>query len=123
MNYLLLASTLAALGTAIGHSWLGETKILRPLYHERTNEGVLKSAATRRILRAVFHLPTVAWALTGILTFGFVWHGTTPPLWFVIYGATLYGLSAIGNFWGLRRLFIGNILLTLAAVLLVVGSL
>lgn len=122
MNFLLLGSTLAALGTAIGHSWLGETKILRPLYGERINEGVLKSAATRRTLRAVFHLPSVMWGATGILTFGFTWHGTTPPLWFVIYGAVIYGVSAIGNLWGLRRIHIGNILLTLAAIFLVAGS-
>ena len=122
MNILLLASTVAALASAAGHSWLGETKILRPLYGERTNEGILKPAATRRTLRAVFHLPSVMWAATGILTFGFTWHGTTPPLWFVIYGVAIYGLSAIGNFWGLRRIHIGNILLTLAAVFLVAGS-
>lgn len=122
MNIVLLVSTLAALASAVGHSWLGETKILGPLYQERTGEGVLKSAATRRTLRAVFHLPSVAWALTGILTFGFVWHGTTPPIWFVVYGVVLYGLSAIGNFWGLRRIHIGNVMLTLAAVFLVAGS-
>ncbi len=122
MNFVLLVSTLAALASAAGHSWLGETKILRPLYSERINEGVLKPVATRRVLRAVFHLPSVIWAATGILTFGFTWHGTTPPLWFVIYGVTIYGLSAIGNFWGLRRIHIGNILLTLAAVFLAAGS-
>lgn len=122
MNFMLLASTLAALGSAAGHSALSEIKILRPLYGERLGEGVLKSATTRRTLRAVVHLPSVAWALTSILTFGFVWHGTTPPLWFVIYGAALYGFSALGNFWGLRRIHIGNVLLTLAAVALVMGS-
>ena len=100
MNYVLLLSTMAALGSAAGHSWLGETKILRRLYAERPGEGVLKPAATRRTLRAVFHLPSVMWALTGILTFGFVWHGTTPPVWFVIYGGAVFGFSALGNFWG-----------------------
>ena len=123
MNLLLLSSTLAALGTAVGHSWIGEAKILRPLYAEPRQGGVLEKPDMRRILRAVFHLPSLAWALTGILTFGFVWHGTTPPIWFMVFGAALYGFSAIANFWGLRRLFIGNILLTIAAVSLVAGTL
>ena len=105
MNIALLLSTFSALAAALGHSWLGETKMLRPLYLERADEGVLKPVATRRVLRAVFHLPSIVWALTGILIFGFVWHGTTPPVWFVVYGAALYGLSAAGNFWGLRRDF------------------
>ncbi len=123
MNLALLFSTLAAVATAVGHSWLGETKILRPLYAERSDDGVLKPIATRRVLRAVFHMPSMMWASTGILTFGFVWHGTTPPVWFVIYGAAVYGISAVGNFWGLRRPHIGNILLTVAAATLVIGSL
>ena len=122
MNFVLLLSTLAALVSAAGHSWLGETKILRPLYGERKDGGVLKPAATRRVLRAVFHLPSIIWAATGILTFGFVWHGTTPPVWFVIYGVVVYGTSALGNLWGLRRIHIGNIALTAAALFLVVGS-
>ena len=122
MNIALFLSMLAAFGTAIGHSRLGETKILGPLYAENAQTGVLKSLATRRVLRAVFHLPSVIWVLTGILTFGFVWHGTTPPMWFVIYGAAVYGLSAAGNFWGLRRLHLGSVLLALAAVLLVIGA-
>lgn len=122
MNIALLISVLAAFGTAIGHSMLGETRILGPLYADHAGAGVLKPAATRRVLRAVFHLPSVIWVLTGILTFGFVWHDTTPPLWFVIYGAALYGFSAAGNFWGLRRLHLGSVLLTVAAIFLVIGA-
>ena len=123
MNVFLLISVVSGLGTAIGHSVLGEQRILRPLYAERSAEGVLEPIATRRILRAVFHLPSFFWVLTALLTFGFVWHGTTPPSWFVVYGAVLYGGSAIGNFWGLRRLHVGNVLLSAAAISLVAGSL
>ncbi len=122
MNTALLISSLAGIATAVGHSWLGETAILRPLYREYKGEGVLAPAATRRILRAVFHLPSLAWALTAILTFGFVYHGTTPPIFFTVYGAVLYCLSAAGNLWGLRRPHVGNILLTIAAVALVIGA-
>ncbi len=122
MNTALLISSLAGVATAFGHSWLGETMILRPLYRERKDQGVLAPAATRRILRAVFHLPSLAWALTAIMTFGFVYHGTTPPIFFTVYGAALYGLSAMGNLWGLRRVHVGNVLLTIAAVALVVGA-
>ena len=123
MNIALLISSLAGIATALGHSFLGEKKILGPLYLEQKDQGVLAPSATRRTLRAVFHLPSVVWFLTGVLTFGFVYHGTKPPIWFVIYGAALYGLSAAGNFWGLRRPHVGNILLTIAAVGLAVGTL
>jgi len=122
MNTALLLSSLAGIATAFGHSFLGEKKLLGPLYHESCAGGVLASSATRRTLRAVFHLPSITWLLTGVLTFGFVYHNTTPPIWFAIYGIALYGFSAVGNFWGLRRLHVGNILLTIAALGLAVGT-
>lgn len=122
MNNALLVSAIAAVVVGFGHSLLGEWKVLRPLYRERTASAVIAIAGMRRLLRVIWHMPSFVWALTGVFTYGFVHHGTTPPTWFVIYAAMIYGAGALGNFWGVRKIHIGNVLLTVAAVALVIGA-
>jgi len=130
MNIALLTSAFLGVATAAAHSWLSETKILRPLFAEEANrmsEGaqskrVLAPPAMRRLMRAVWHLPSLGWAATGVLTYGFVHHGTTPPVWFVVYGVVIYAGAGLANAWALRSLHPGNVLLPLAAALLVAGS-
>ena len=53
------------IATAIGHSLISERKILGPLYAGNPG-GVLKSRRTRAVIRAVFHMPSIAWAVLGI---------------------------------------------------------
>lgn len=122
MNYALLISAAAAVLAGLGHSILGEWKVLRPLYEERTASAVLAIAGIRRLLRVIWHMPSFVWIATGVLTYGFVRHGATPPAWFVVYASVIYGAGAIGNFWGLRRFHLGSIVLTIAAVALIVGA-
>lgn len=130
MNIALLLSGLLGVASAAGHSWLSERYVLRPLLAE-SDSRVLASPAMRRLMRAVWHLPSASWALTGVLTYGFVHHGmvndltasqSAPPVWFVVYGALVYGLPAAANAWALRKVHPGNVLLSLAAALLIVGS-
>src|SRR5258708_32848529 len=47
--------------TAIGHSLINERKILCPLYAGNP-DGDLQSRRTGAVIRAVCHMPSVAWA-------------------------------------------------------------
>ena len=64
---LVYAIIVAVLGlvVAVAHSVLGEKVILGPLYREQTS-GLLAARATRDVIRAVFHVPSLAWAGLGI---------------------------------------------------------
>jgi hypothetical protein len=57
---LLYAACVASLGisAALGHSWLGEHKVFRPLYAE-PQAGMLRDAPTRDVIRIVWHLPSI----------------------------------------------------------------
>jgi hypothetical protein len=58
-------AAILGIATAIGHSLISERKILGPLYAGNPG-GVLKSHRTRAVIRAVFHMPSIAWAVLGI---------------------------------------------------------
>ena len=58
-------AAILGIATAIGHSLISERKILGPLYAGNPG-GVLKSRSTRAVIRAVFHMPSIAWAVLGI---------------------------------------------------------
>lgn len=118
----LTVSAIAAVIVAAAHSFLGELKILRPLYENRGASSALSIAGARRVVRAVWHMPSFIWAATGIVTYGFVYHGTTPPGFFVIYACFVYLVGAIGNAWSLRKIHIGSLLLALAAAALLYGK-
>lgn len=121
MSFAFLISGAAGIFVAVAHAIVGEKRILRPLYAENHESGVLEPVATRRVLRAVFHLPTLAWAMTGATTLGFLAIEQSPPAFFAAYASVLYGLSAIGNFWGLQRFHVGNVLLAIAAIGMAIG--
>ena len=115
MDVALLVSAVAALVAAIGHSFLGERKVLRSLFENRAASSALAISGSRRLIRGVWHLPSIIWVLTGLATYGFVYHGTTPPAFFAVYGALIYGFSALINFWSLRRFHLGALVLLVAA--------
>jgi hypothetical protein len=123
MNALLIVSAIAGFGSAIGHSYLGERFVLRPLFADP--QGVLKVAATRRITRWVWHLPSFAWAHVAAAT---LWLALSPqaldanaqaPL--AYFGVGIYAAAAFFNALGLRRPHVGNILLSIAALTLWFG--
>ena len=115
-------SALIAVVVGAVHSILGEWKVLRPLYENRGASAALSIAGARRVIRAVWHMPSLIWAATGIVTYGFVYHDTQPPGFFVIYASIIYLIGAIGNAWSLRKLHVGSLLLTLAAGTLLYGK-
>ncbi|AMO70759.1 hypothetical protein [Sphingorhabdus sp. M41] len=107
---LIYAIIVAVLGVivAIAHSVLGERVILGPLYREPTN-GLLAARAMRDIIRAVFHIPSVAWALLGIAVLLNRMQAGSDLL--PISAAIIFALSGIGNLAALRRPHPGGLIL------------
>ena len=65
------ASALVAVFAAVMHSYLGERYVLRPIFAPGRRAGLLEeSAGTRRMIRAVWHLPSFAWAAAAVAVVG-----------------------------------------------------
>ena len=108
-------AAILGVAAAIGHSLISERKILGPLY-AGTPGGVLKSRPTRAIIRAVFHMPSMAWAVLGIAVLAARIEGGNPLL--SIVAATIFTGSGIGNLAALRPHFGGLMMLGAAALTL-----
>ncbi|MEQ8936730.1 MAG: hypothetical protein RIE56_13150 [Amphiplicatus sp.] len=118
-NALLIASGALAIFAGFAHSYLSERILLGPLYAEGGSK-VLKNPRTRDIIRAVFHIPSAAWAILGALLIYASMTATPAPL--LIYAAAaVFLVSGLANFAALRRLHIGALVLTSAAALAVAG--
>lgn len=104
------ATVVALLGVivAIAHSVLGERVILRPLYRERTT-GLLAARAMRDIIRAVFHIPSLAWAGLGIAVLLNRLQSGSDLL--PIIAALIFALSGVTNIAALRRPHPGGVIL------------
>lgn len=125
MNLFLALSAAAGMGAALGHSYLGETRVLRPMFGARGDNRTLANVATRRVIRWVWHLPSLAWAQIAAVTFWFAVGLAAPaPVLtsFAYFGAAVYLTGALANLWALRKPHIGSGLLTLAAVALALGA-
>jgi len=99
---------------AIGHSVVGERQTLGPLYAGNSG-GVLKSRRTRAILRAVFHMPSLAWAVLGLGVLAGRLEGGNQLL--SIIAVIVFAASGIGNLAALGRPHFGGLILLGAAVL------
>lgn len=125
MNWLLVISALAGFGSAIGHSYLSERFVLRPLFAARGENRILANASTRRLLRWVWHLPSFAWAqIAGATLWLAIYPQTmdnTARTFLLYFGVGVYMTAAFFNLFALRRPHVGNILLTLAALTLWLG--
>ncbi len=110
------AASVAILGSTIGilHSMIGERRILGPLYAE-TQTGILRPRATQAIVRAVWHLPSIVWAVLGIAVYYSRLVGGLPILTFV--AAALFAISGAANLIALRRLHMGGLLLLATSAL------
>ncbi len=126
MNYLLIASALLGFGSALGHAYLGEHFVLRPLLKTPGDNRVLKTATSRSLLRWVWHLPSFAWAQIAAATLYLAlapsaWNATSVTL-LLYFGIGIYTTGAIFNAWAMRGPHVGNILLTLASFALWFGA-
>lgn len=125
MNLYLIASALAGLGSAFGHSYLSERYILRPMYAARGDNRVLANAANWRVTVAMYHFISFAWVTMALAT---LWLMLARPshdaaILVAMIGGAFYFASALVNLWALRRPHIGSILLTIAGATLVAGVL
>jgi hypothetical protein len=112
---LIYAIIVAVLGlvVAIAHSVLSERIILGPLYRERT-DGLMAVRATRDIVRAVFHIPSLAWAMLGIAVLLNRMQSGSDLL--PATAAIIFALSGACNLAALRRPHPGGILLLALAI-------
>ena len=108
------AAAVLGIAGAVGHSIVGERQILGPLYAGNPG-GVLKSRRTRAILRAVFHMPSLAWAVLGIGVLVGRLEGGNQLL--SIIALIVFAASGIGNLAALRRPHFGGLILLGAAAM------
>jgi hypothetical protein len=125
MNLLLIVSAIAGFGCAIGHSYLSERFILRPLYAKSAGNRILESPVNRRLMYAMWHLPSIAWTLVAAATLWLAFapeaFDATARLLLVYFGIGIYMPAAVWNAIAFRGPHIGNILLTIASLTLWFG--
>ncbi len=114
-DYLLIASGALAILGGLGHTWIGEKVIIGPLYAEETS-AVLKNPRTRDILRAVFHIPSAAWAILGAALICASLTQARAPL-LVWAAAGIFLVSGFANLIALRRAHPGAIVFISAGTL------
>lgn len=100
-----------AIVVALAHSAISERVILQPLFRQPA-QGLLATEPGRGIVRAVFHIPSVAWAALGLG----VWLNRLQngPDLVAVIAMIVFASSAIGNLVALRRPHPGGLLLLLA---------
>ncbi len=125
MNVLLIASALLGFGSALGHAYLGERFVLRPLLAARADNRILNHRSSRSLIRWVWHLPSFAWAQIAGAT---LWLALLPTSMddatqslLLYFGVGIYMTGAVFNAWAMRGPHVGNILLTLASLALWFG--
>lgn len=124
MNLYLIVSACAGLASALGHSYLSERFILRPLSATRGDNRVLADAANWRVTVAMYHLVSLAWIAIAGATVWLLLNPQSDSLTLIAsIGGAFYFASALANLWCLRRPHVGNIMLTIAAATLIVGAL
>ncbi len=129
MSLFLWISAAAGFVSAAGHSFLSEKFILAPMFRARGDNPALAAAPMRRVIRWVNHLPSLAWAQVAAATVWFAagapgsedWARAALPA-FAIFGAGIYLTAAIVNAYALRRVHLGNVLLTAAGAALLAGA-
>jgi hypothetical protein len=108
------AAAVLGIAGAIGHSMIGERQILGPLYAGNPG-GVLKSRRTRAILRAVFHMPSLAWAVLGLGVLAGRLEGGNQLV--SIIAVIVFTASGVGNIAALGRPHFGGLILLGAAAM------
>ncbi len=124
MNLLLIVSAIAGFGSAIGHSYLSERFILRPLFAATNGNRILESPINRRLMYAMWHLPSIAWSLVAAATLWLALHEAVEPTTealLLYFGIGIYMTAALWNALAFRGPHIGNILLTIASLALWFG--
>lgn len=125
MNLLLIVSAIAGFGSALGHSYLSNRFVLRPLYAKSAGNRILEDSIQRRLMYAMWHLPSIVWALVAGAT---LWLALSPGAFdttartlLLYFGIGIYMPAALWNAIAFRGPHVGNILLTIATLTLWFG--
>lgn len=125
MDLLLIVSAIAGFGCAIGHSYLSERYILRPLYAATNGNRILENAVNRRLMYAMWHLPSIAWSLVAAATLWLYFSpqsfDSTARTLLLYFGLGIYVPAVLWNAIAFRGPHVGNILLTIASLALWFG--
>ncbi len=118
---LVIAVVVALLGAVAGtaHSALGERYYFRKLALE-DQRGVLAPRYARPVIRAVWHLPSVTWAVLGIAVLAARLQGG--DLLISVVAAVLFAASGAANLMALRMPHFGGLLLLAASALAVADA-
>jgi len=103
-----------ALFAALAHSYLSERIFLAPLRAEQVAGSVFSGAAPKRLVVAMFHLPSLCWASMAISLLVLEPAGSGYRETLLLFAA-VYALSGIGNFWALGKVHPGGVVLLCAA--------
>ena len=111
---IIFAGGAALLGaaTAVGHSLLSERLFLGPLNQDDHFRKLFRPPA-RAVMRVVFHLPSVTWAILGLAVVAARLSGGNGLL-SAVAGA-IFVLSGVGNLAALRTPHFGGLMLLAAA--------
>jgi hypothetical protein len=115
VSWALYLSGIAAIVSAIGHSFLGERYLIQPLL--AANIPFLKPLARRRLLRGILHLASVAWFGIGAMLIYEAQQGAADPAW-LYFIVPVFALSGLMNLWALRSVQPGWIAMFIAAAAL-----
>jgi hypothetical protein len=107
-----VGAAVLAVACAVGHSLISERVLLGPLYAESCM-GLLASRATRDIIRVIFHIPSIVWAVLGIAVVAARIQGGNTLI--SIVAAIIFTASGLGNLAALRSPHLGGLLLLGAA--------
>ena len=111
----LYISGIAAIASAVGHSFLGERYLIQPLL--ASDVPFLKPRARQRLLRGILHLASVAWAGIGAMLIYEAHSGNADPAW-LFFIVPIFVLSGLMNLWALRSVQPGWIAMFIAAAAL-----
>jgi hypothetical protein len=96
----------------VGHSVLSERLFLRPLNRDDHFRKLFRAQA-RAVMRVVFHLPSVIWAIIGLAVFVARLSGGNALLSAV--AVAIFAISGLGNLAALRKPHFGGLMLLAAA--------
>lgn len=117
MQSLYILAGLLAFATTAGHSWLGEKFVIGPLLASQPPPPVLKATINRRLVRYVWHLPSIIWAVLGIYILWAAFAGGLGKSTALALGA-VFIVSGLANMAATRRFHFGwALLFSIAAAL------
>lgn len=97
------------------HSYLGERNILWRLFAEG-NSQALQKGRMRELLRAVWHIPSLAWIVLGLALVHAGFSGRSDVVLAAMAGA-IFALSGLANWIALKSFHISGAVLVAAGLL------